>query len=514
MMNASSRNIAKGAGVNVLGEILSFAGEPLLYFAISSLMGPDVLGIYILVGYCLALMCRLAIMGIDKGMLRFVPIAYGEKQDSGRIDRVLGTAVRQVVMVCGIIVLVVNLFPDVFLKIGGKTPALHAPYWLVIMVFAVPAQALTKTLLYAIRGISNMWAFVIVQNLFGPLLLLGVSLVPMLLSMNPILLAYGYTISAFGTVGIASWFFKRNFKRSTFKRLLFAETDWSLLRFSWPQGMTEILNFLLSRIDLLMIAAFFPERPELLAFYGIAALMAAVVKKVRLSFDNSAAPILSDLFASNDHEALRRHYENVGRWVFSLFVLFAGGLMMSAQFILSIYGEAYTEYWLVVPILAMGRVLNGAAGPAQVALLMSGHSKLELANNIFINILNIGLNALLIPRYHVFGAAMATSASLIVFSAIRAIEVAHLLKLWVDPKSAGRVALAGICAALPLFVWILVMHRLSPVAGLFFSVVYLVSYPLWWCAFGPRADINQLREAFNRYVKKRRGDAESSYRSV
>jgi O-antigen/teichoic acid export membrane protein len=262
-MSASTRKIAKGAAVNILGEILSSAGEPLLYMVISRMIGPRVLGVYVLVEYCTALILRLVVMGLDRGLLRHVPIACQAVDHDERLAKVLGTAIRQVAVIGAIVVLLVNPFPQLVLRISGDTPTLQAPEWLAIMVIAVPAQALTRIILFAIRGLSNMWAFVVVQNVVAPAMLLSVSLVPIALSMDPIFIASAYTISAYVTLSVAILFFKREFKGVSLRKLLLADIDGALVRFSWPQGVTEMLNFLLSRIDILMIAAFFPERPDL-----------------------------------------------------------------------------------------------------------------------------------------------------------------------------------------------------------------------------------------------------------
>jgi O-antigen/teichoic acid export membrane protein len=283
--------------------------------------------------------------------------------------------------------------------------------------------------------------------------------------------------------------------------VLGAPKDPELVAFSWPQGLTETLNFLLARVDIIMVGAFFPERPEFIAFYGMASLIAGIVKKIRNSFDNSFSPLIADLHARGDHESLRENYRKVGRWILTLFVLGGFAIALSSQFILGIYGEEYVTYWLAVPILIGGRFFNAAGGTAQAALLMAGRSKLELANNVLINLANVGLNLLLIPKYHVFGAALATSISLTVFNLARIVEVAVLLRIWVSGTQALRITLSGLIAAAPGIA--LLSSTQSPLWSLAGALCFVAIYPFVLYLFGNREDLRVAKRTLLERLGKR-----------
>jgi O-antigen/teichoic acid export membrane protein len=250
-----------------------------------------------------------------------------------------------------------------------------------------------------------------------------------------------------------------------------------------------------------MIAFFFPNRPELVAFYGVASLLAGVVKKVRLAFDNSLAPELAAIIEKGDAALLQHHYETTGRWILTWYVLVLGPLSLGAPALLLVFGNDFSIYWYVVPILTLGRFMNAAAGPAQTALLMSGRSKLELVNNVAINLLNIGLNAYLIPRYQVAGAAVATAVSLLLFSLIRAAEVAVLLRVRVNISSASRLLLSGALAAVPA-VPVVLANSFSTLTGIVLAAAYLVSFPVYLYLLGERRDIEHAVRALKRYLNK------------
>ena len=498
---SSKRRIAQGAAVNILGEVLSAAGEPLLFLVISRVLGAGMLGMYVLAAYYVSLFKRFAVMGLDKGMLRHVPLTAQSHNGRENAFAPLGTALRLTAIGGIALAAIVTIAPGTFLTLGGDADALAAAVWLQVMILAVPAQAATRVILFALRGASRMWPFVAVETLVAPLSLLVLSFVPLLFHLDPMLLGYAYTASAVIAFAASLRFLGRHTTGRL--RLIFAPWDKALVAFSLPQGLTETLNFLLARIDVLMIAFFFPKQPELVAFYGIAALIAGLVKKVRLAFDTSLAPAMSDLFSRGDMTTLNARYREVGRWVLSLYLLVLGPVIFGAPALLLAFGDSFNDYWYVVPILAAGRLMNAAAGPAQTALLMSGRSKLELLNNGLINIVNVALNAVLIPKYHVVGAAVATSISLTLFSGIRVVQTARLVNLSAAPRTVFRLLGCAVPAGIPGMLTI-ASGALTPTVGILLGAGYLIAFPVMVYRFGDRSDIVQA-VAFlkRRFIKQK-----------
>lgn len=483
----NSQTIAQGAAVNMLGEVLSAVGEPLLFVFISHMLGAQTLGTYVLVTYYIAIFFRLALLGFDRGVLRHIPISQNASDPIKAEASVLGTSYRWVAVLSLAITAVVALFPDPFLRMGNEMHNTDTTWWLAVLILALPAKTLVRIPLFATRGLSIMWIFVTVQNVIAPLTLLILSVLPLFFGFGERSLAFGFIASAYATLVAGYIFYKPLFHRQTLLAVLRAPRDLELIRFSWPIGLTEILTFLIARLDIIMIAAFFPDKPELVAFYGIAALIAGVSKKVRLSFDTSFSPVIAQLHDQGDTDAMKDLYNRVGRWIFSLFILVGGAIALLSIFILSIYGPGFTDYWLVVPILIAGRLCNGAGGSAQAALLMAGRSKLELFDTVLANLINLGLNLYMIPRYGVFGAAIATSIALNLSTGLRIAQVAALLNVWVNPWSVVKILMAGILALIPsgLMIW----ASPTPLTSLACGLVFLLLYPCSLMLVGERSDV-------------------------
>lgn len=494
--------VARGGVVNMVGTMAGFV-DPLFLVFVSHSLGVATLGSFVLATTYLALLHRLTTVGLDKGLLRHVPMAREAARPAVELPAVLGTALR-VGVVGGVLgALVVAGLAHVIVGVGGEDPDGRAAWWLAWMGLALPAQTLTTVLLTAVRGTSRMAPFVIVQNFVIPSLLLVIVVVGVLFGGASAMLIAAFVTSAYLGLLVSAVVFSRSFPAFGLRDLLRAPYRSELLAFSAPQGLTDMMNLLLGRVDIIMIAAFFPRRPELVAIYAIASMLAGTIKKVRQAFDTSLSPVLARLLARDARPELLRLYQRTGLWVWLLYALVGGVLCLGAPLALRLAGAEFVEIWGIVPVLVLGRLVNAAGGPAQTALLMSGRSRLELVNNALINVANVGLNVLLIPHWGVYGAALATALALTGFGVLRVAQVAHLVGLGPDYGRMLRVGIAGLLAAVP---GVLLHGVLSgPVlAGALAAVSFALVYPLALWSFGLRAELGTAWAFFRGNRQQRR----------
>lgn len=84
------------------------------------------------------------------------------------------------------------------------------------------------------------------------------------------------------------------------------------------------------------------------------------------------------------------------------------------ELILSFWGDEFIEAYWVLILVSIGQLFNIATGPAGLLLVMCGYQKLQTYISFSTIILNILLNLFLIKFYGIYGAAIATTISLIV----------------------------------------------------------------------------------------------------
>jgi len=442
----ASATVAKGSFINLAGNVIGVI-DPLFLILVTRALGADTLGSYILATTYVQIVLRLGVMGLDKGLLRHVPMAENEVNGAAALARVLRTGLRWTAIASIVATFGLLALSKLIVTWGGGDSVGDGHWWLTWFALALPGLAISQTLLFAMRGRNNMAAFVVVKNIVIPAMLFVIAVPAIFLGFERGALVAAYLGAAYGGALVSFVAFRRVFREVSLRDLLWGGGDRALVSFSYPQGITELLNYLLARIDIMMIAAFFPDKPELVAIYAIAAMLAGTVKKVRQAFDTSLAPVMSSLLARDNRARLAEVYHQVTRWVYLLFLLVAGVISFGAPLILPSFGAEYTAYWLIVPVLAAARWINAAAGPAQTALLMLGRSRLELLNNLGINLFNVALNFLMIPAFGAYGAACATATSLTLFSVVRAAQVSTLLDLKPRVGDLARITLAALLAA-------------------------------------------------------------------
>ncbi|MBN2193934.1 MAG: polysaccharide biosynthesis C-terminal domain-containing protein [Polyangiaceae bacterium] len=498
--------VARGGVVNFLGTASGFV-DPLFLVFVSYALGAGTLGSFVLASTYLALVHRITTVGLDKGLLRHVPIARESARPAEEVPAVLATALRFAFGGGVLGAIVVGGLAQIIVGAGGEDPDGHAGWWLAWMAFALPAQTLSTVLLTAVRGTSRMAPFVVVQNFLIPTFQLVLAVLGVALGGAAGALIAAFVISAYLGLLASGVVFLRAFSELRWVALLRAPHRRELIAFSAPQGVTDMMNLLLGRVDIIMIAAFFPGRSELVAIYAIASLLAGTVKKVRLAFDISLAPVLARLLERNARGELARVYQQTGLWVWLLYAFVAGGLCLGAPFALRIAGADYVDAWLVVPILVLGRLVNAAGGLAQTALLMSGRSRLELVNNLLINLVNVALNAVLIPVWGIYGAAIGTSASLTVFGVLRVVQVERLVGLGPHYGRMAGIGAAALVAAVP---GCLVHAAVDPVvlAGGLAATTYVLAYPVALWILGLSSELSSAWSFLRGDRQQRRGALE------
>jgi O-antigen/teichoic acid export membrane protein len=136
-----------------------------------------------------------------------------------------------------------------------------------------------------------------------------------------------------------------------------------------------------------------------------------------------------------------------------------------------------------VTVLALAQFFSSSLGPTGTFVTMSGHSKINLVNSIILLSSNIVLNYILIPRYGLLGAAVATGASIVAVNVIRVIEIYCLLKFhlydtsFIKPLFAGAVAFAVIFVSRYILgkthIGIVIIEALGLIA-LYGAILYLL----------------------------------------
>ncbi len=82
--------------------------------------------------------------------------------------------------------------------------------------------------------------------------------------------------------------------------------------------------------------------------------------------------------------------------------------------ILSVFSREYTAAGMVLIILSLANLIDAGVGSTGDLLVMTGHTRVVLANTAVSITVNTGLSFLLVPRFNGIGAAIASALALVI----------------------------------------------------------------------------------------------------
>ncbi len=188
------------------------------------------------------------------------------------------------------------------------------------------------------------------------------------------------------------------------------------LRSAFTLMLISSMGIINTRTDIVMLGII--KSAEEVGIYSVATASASLVPFVLYSVNMSFAPIISRLYASGEMKQLQREVTHSARIIFIFSLPVAVGLIVFGKQVLTLFGYEFVRGTMALSILSFGQLINAAAGSVGILLMMTGHEK-EASIGFGIGaLLNIILNALLIPIWSIEGAAISTAVCVIVWNVI------------------------------------------------------------------------------------------------
>ncbi len=192
----------------------------------------------------------------------------------------------------------------------------------------------------------------------------------------------------------------------------YAPRTW--LATSLPILLVEGFYLMLTYVDIIALERFQP--PGEVAVYYVAARILAVVAFIYFAIAGATTHKFTQFYVAGNHERLASFFNETIRWTFWPSLAACGMILVFGKFLLSLFGAGFTSGYQVMFILAVGMLARAAVGPAERLLNMLGDRKQCAGVYALAFVVNLGLCVVLIPRFGIAGAAIATSTALVVES--------------------------------------------------------------------------------------------------
>jgi len=470
-LGESLRKIAKGAGFVLIGTIIGRAfgyGSRLII----ARLGASDYGLVALGFAVMSIVATLSMVGMQSGIVRYVSF-YKGKEDKGRIKGTIISALKITLPLSFISAFIlfwyagwisIQVFHD-----ANLTPILR------IFSIAIPFSVLTSNLLSATVGFQDMRYRVYTENIFQEPLKLAAIIILLLLGLGVVGAAWGWVIAIMVMPFIAFYFLEKRVFPVFNTKVKAVSVDKELFAFSFPLLFAGIAGMIMGWTDTLMLGYFSSSAD--VGIYNAALPTAQLIRGIPAAFAAIFFPVVSELYARNKIEDLRRTYSVVTKWMLSLiFPIFLLVLLFPEQIIKILFGAEYVSGATALSILVFGFMIGAAVGPTGATLQTYGKTKTVMMVNYIGAAINFGLNFLLIPIYGVNGAAVATGFSLALLYILSFLFAYRAAKVQPFRLSYLRIILASLIAVLVVYLLTRYVIGVSTFALIAMLIVFLALY--------------------------------------
>ena len=404
--------VAKQSSWNFIFIILGFAiGGALRILLLPYYLSPKELGqIDILLSHAILLSAFLN-FGSGTTIVKY----FNEFKQKGREGILISRCIFLSVVLALVFLVAILLFPQIYVQLVNieAQDFLSKNIWVLALVVLVQSMYMTNT------GVSNSH----LKTLF-PVFLTEVGMRIMVVIITSLfyfdLLNYQQLIAAYGIVYLLQSLFLliSNLKNIQFTTETFTiEERKSVLSYASFSTLDYASTKLISVLDILMIGYFLI--PKYSGIYSIAVFVATVIRVPARAIGPITTSVVAKSWSENDMENIDDVYykSSISLTVISglIFLL----IWISIDEIKLFLPEEYHEIRNIVFWLGIAFWVNASAGANGSIILTSSKYKMNLYLNIVLLTLTFITNAILIPKWGMEGAAIATFISLLFFNLLK-----------------------------------------------------------------------------------------------
>ncbi len=216
------------------------------------------------------------------------------------------------------------------------------------------------------------------------------------------------------------------------KPLLQGMAGYSL--YSLLGGLTTVLVW---NVDIIMLGSM--AGLESTAIYAIAFYIGSVIAVPQRSIEKISGPLLADFIKSKNWSDVATVYKKSSLNQLIPGILIFGLIWLNLEALFILLPEVYSAGIWVVFIIGIGKLIEVATGPNGVILLNSKHYRVSFYTNILLVAITIGANYLLIPRYGIEGAAIASAFAIFAFNLVKTVWIQ--IKMGMHPFEKSTIPL-------------------------------------------------------------------------
>ena len=474
--------ISRQSGVFFAGTMFTAVAGYVFKIYLARTLGSEALGIYAMGMTVAGLFGVFGALGINTAAQRY-PAVYASTGRGAELRAFVRWALLIVCTVNGVLaggVVLARRWVSIRLY---HTPALAGYLYLFALILF--SGALTTFFGQLLTGFKQTATRTIIANFAG--VFLNIVFAVALISAGTGL--WGYVVaqlaSAFVVLVLLVWATRKRIAAvpsvASTGKIVYPKAE--MLSFAAAAFAMDLTAFLYAQTDKVILGSYLNAR--MLGIYSVAATIVAFVPIALQSVNQIFSPTIAELHARGQIDLLNRLYQTLTKWVFGMTLPLAAVVVIFARILMRVFGPDFEQGWVILVIGVVGQLVNAGTGSVGYLLLMSGNERRLMWIYVAMAAVTVLSCLLLVPRFGMTGAAIATAGCNVLMNFWCLAEVRKNLRLFPYNRSYGILAvpsLVMIAATLGLRFGLRSVRADIPVLMLstiiayvlFFSVVLLI----------------------------------------
>lgn len=419
---------ARGAARSFMAKTLGLAIGFILQITMARILGIGQYGIYVFALSWINVLLFVTVLGWDKTILRFIPVYFNDRE-YGKSNGLLRRSLL-VVSASGTLVCVAML---AYLQLLGKGMDSAQTHTMMIAALLLPVLALSQLRQAGLNAVKQVFRSELTDTFIRPAIIIAAVLTIAIARAEPMQAHEAMWIQL--TAAIVAFFIGARWLFNAIPPVVrhAAPTyDWrTWFGMAIPMLLVAGIQTFLKQTDVIMLGIL--QDTTAAGIYSVMVRLSDLAMFGLLAANAMAAPMIAELYASGKRAELERVVQLAVRGSLAFMVLASIGLVLFGKAIVSLYGEGFESGLVALYILLAGQIINASTGPVGFVVSMTGHqNKLALVQAVCA-VLNIVLNALLIPRYGMQGAAIATATAMVCWKIWLLIFIRRAIGIRISP---------------------------------------------------------------------------------
>lgn len=377
------------------------------------LYGAEMVGIMAMIQAFLLMATIVTVLGTDTSILRLIPehVAKYSVTSAYYVYKKTQYFVGGVSLLVGVFLFISSDF--IAQPIFGK-PQLS--FYFSLAPGFIFFRSLMDLNAQAVRGLQLIKPFVFMQVVPSAIVLLALIVMTLLQTgqNSPVYAQmFAWASTAVIGAGIMAYFFRKQMRPGDAVQTM---PIGKILRISTPMLMTASATFLMGQTGVVVLGIFASEAD--VGYYAMAVKLATLTLFVIGAINSMAAPKFSELYNKGEMDELFYVAKKSTRLIFwstvpllLVLVVFGGALLQL------FFGAAFQVAYPAMVMLVAGQLVSCMAGSTGHFMNMTGNEKVFRNIVVVTSLLNVALSVLLIPRFGILGAAIATAVCMVIWNA-------------------------------------------------------------------------------------------------